>query len=180
MIDSFVKIIENIIKLINRRSKNNKEIFEKQIDPIFSEIIRIHKDYRHIIEDARKIIIDKSITSTQIISLLKERRKELLILREKVTALGKVLTKQKGIPKEAFCFFESVHWYFDTASSNDSYVRGGSAITNLMTVLRHIDNIGDQPIERMSKEIIFVEYELERRWERLLESYAEARVELQR
>lgn len=93
MLDSLVKLLEKLLDFLSKKSRVNKEVFEKLYAPLLKEVDEVHKDYGKTLNEAKKVLEKKSRADniSQAIELLEGRRKEFVLIREKLTDYSKFM-----------------------------------------------------------------------------------------
>jgi hypothetical protein len=56
MIDGLVKITDRLIELVKYREEKSRRIFDKLIEPVFADLLLIHKNYLEIFETVRTLL----------------------------------------------------------------------------------------------------------------------------
>jgi hypothetical protein len=93
MLAGLGKITDRLIELVKYREEKSRRIFDKLIEPIFNDLLLIHKDYLEMFERVRTILpnkkdgrkkTQKSLMRTY--GYLEEKRRAFEPLREKFRA----------------------------------------------------------------------------------------------
>lgn len=100
MIDSFLKVIEKGIDLVNTRQKNNKDYFLLIVTPLFEEFEKVAADYFKLF-DSRRIEVKDAVNI----------REGYLQARIKVTELARSYSAESK-DKDLILFFDSVSNFF--------------------------------------------------------------------
>lgn len=180
VVASIVAVIDRAISLIDRRRTTRRLVFVDQVEPVFSDLIEVHEDYRRIFEEVNSVLHAKTRRSSAkaLAALIARRRQELSVIREKVNALALALGKEKRLPSEAREFFKSVCLYFSVGPGNDNMNVGASATSTLVELFDSIDRMGLEGKSSVWSEASEVMESVERRWNELLRDYVSARVAL--
>jgi hypothetical protein len=105
------KITDRLMELVKYREEKSRRIFDKLIEPIFNDLLLIHKDYLEMFEEVRKMLPDdkggrkkteKKLTRAY--EYLESQRRAFEPTREKLRATVRELPKkvEKDNKKEAF------------------------------------------------------------------------------
>lgn len=86
MIDLFLKLLDQVVKLAGIRQSNRREYFDRYVQPAYEAAELIYKDYCSMLSDLRNKV-GHGETPEPIICLLEERRRELLPVRTRLRAL---------------------------------------------------------------------------------------------
>jgi hypothetical protein len=116
MLDSILSVIDRTIRLVERRAKNNRDLFQNHIEPLFDDLSTAHSDYRRMFDDLEDLLGRRPSMHTRVRLELERRRRELEHVREKVRALAHVLQAKRDLPEVDQLFFRSVCRYFSMPS----------------------------------------------------------------
>jgi hypothetical protein len=105
------KITDRLIELVKYREEKSRRIFDKLIEPIFNDLLLIHKDYLEMFEQVLRMLpdkddgrkkVEKSLKRAQ--AYLEEKRRTFEPIRVKLRAMVRELPKrpEKDNKKEAF------------------------------------------------------------------------------
>lgn len=105
------KITDRLIELVKYREEKSRRIFEKLIEPIFNDLLLVHKDYLEMFEAIRVILPDcqdshkkthKKLRAAY--HQLEKQRRAFEPVREKIRATVRALPHEpeKDNKKEAF------------------------------------------------------------------------------
>jgi len=148
MIDSILAIIDRLISLKEYRNKRLNKLFDDLFEPVFEELLVIHRDYLIMFEETSQLLpLDENLNLKapgsrefnqrmhKAAEYLGKRRIEFEPVRDKLRALAKSM-KSTDLPAEERAFVESVYLYFP---SIDSIVRK-SASRELQETIRYHSN----------------------------------------
>jgi hypothetical protein len=134
MIDGLVKITDRLIELVKYREEKCRRVFEKLIEPIFTDLLLIHKNYLEMFETVRSLLPHKKDSKQKrnkklrrAFDFLSQKRVEFEPTRDKIRAIIRALpgVGQKQNKKEVFVLSvaQYLSWTFkDTARSISSHL----------------------------------------------------------
>ncbi|AQZ32550.1 hypothetical protein BHQ29_04180 [Pseudomonas sp. LPH1] len=161
MIDSFLKVIEKGIELLNTRQNNKREYFQIIISPLFDEFEKVASEYF-------KLFDSRGINEEEALNI----RAGYLQSRIKVTELAKKYAAESQ-DKELVAFFDSI--------SNFFYGNFVLPEQSMRTDGRHYIDIltGEKTFSRFTKKphsLIEAKENLEQRWEATVQMFAKLKL----
>ena len=109
MIDGLVKIVDRLIELVKYREEKSRRIFEKLIEPVFNDLVVIHKDYLAMFVEVSSLIpSDGDGTKKQkkklseALRYLSKKRIEFETTRIKLRAISQSFKNTKTNEKDEF------------------------------------------------------------------------------
>lgn len=180
MISEMVSIIDRLIQLLSLPKARRRKCFEDFVEPLFSELTLVHKDYVDGFWKLRSIAHREGITPREMIAEVRIKKAELSHLRVKLRSLASALTKaeENSVIPEVREFARAILDYFGIAAGEDTYQgftsRDGSWFATLLDLLEH----SDQKSIRWNPNGVLrmLASSIEERWSLLTLAYASARV----
>jgi len=137
MFDGLLKITDRLIELVKYREEKSRRIFDKLIEPIFNDLLLIHKDYLEMFEEVRRMLpgekdgrkkTQKKLTRT--CEYLQQKRLAFEPVRQKLQATFKQLPPEAEKDNKKEAFIRAVANYL-------SWTRGFPAPTSVSSALAH-------------------------------------------
>ena len=132
MIDLLLKLLENLGKLAEYRAAKKKRVFKEMAEPMFNELLEVHKNYMLIFAEARSAAELNPSKPSAAIQYLEKKRKEFEPVRVKIAAIAETLF-QRPIGSPTDNFLHAVFRYFPVG---DIYKEGGTVSTTLLRILK--------------------------------------------
>lgn len=187
MIEDGIKVIDRIISLLNTRKEQRVAILSNHIEPIFSSMETIHKNYLISIDELVGEFEDKKDIDV-IIASIKRRKLAMENMRVKVDSYAKEGLRQKANSDCTREFFDCCMKYFSAQSwvidhpYIGSFTRSLEEISELKKKVVDLDDENQQYTQHIfeSVPIILVEEQagLRKSWELLTKSYSKCKFEL--
>ena len=178
MIDSILQLLDRAALLLKTRLESRRHLYHDHVEPLFSEVLAVHTDYQKVFSETEALVHSPDFNIEQGRIWFADRRRELLPIRQKVTALAEALSDAQGIVSEARNFFEAVCLYFSVAAGNDRITFGGSPTSVLLQAFERANPENPKHQKELGWEIHSVRSNLDSQWANLLKTYAEARIKL--
>lgn len=128
MINSFLNIIDRLIQLFTIRKTNKRKLFIDHIEPLYSEMSEIHKDYLNACRELKSYVSNKSNTDYSLNDIKETLTKYKTTLepeRVKVFTLAQFVKNKKlrkQLFKEALPFYDSCFLYFCFAAGEPNFL----------------------------------------------------------
>ena len=194
MIDSIIKIADRLIQLLTIRKENRRALFKDHIEPIFSDLSKVHQDYLRSCQDLISYIerIDeRQLSHYEIEKLIKNYKINLEPKRVEIHSIAKSVKKNvnsKKISDELKSFYDYCSLYFANASSDYSLMPKSfrtmfdvysGFYSNLIEYINKA-SYGQREFSKNSllNHLTFQESQLRWTWSKLSETYAELRIKL--
>lgn len=94
MVEGLSKITEKLLVLVKYREEKSRRIFDKFIEPIFTDLLVIHKDYLEMFEGVQAMLPNENDSRKEIHKKLDEA---VVYLQQKRTAFEPVRVKLRAI-----------------------------------------------------------------------------------
>lgn len=189
MIDTIVKLAEKIAELLMYRSARRKERFGAIIEPMFTALQELHKDYLLMFEKVRQDLLANEVDLLTINQQLRTRRIEHEATRRSVQGLAKQL---KFLEFEEFLRAVQNYFHHPGPPPPDRMFTGSNMLQRRLDALeRYRRRARKLNIERDLEENLFHHYDYQRvgegiravdqgleqlraDWNRVAEAYAKA------
>jgi hypothetical protein len=132
MIDLLLKLLENLQKLAELRSARKRRAFKEMAEPLFDELLDVHKDYMLKFAEARSRVEKNRKNPKPAIKYLEKERRTFEPVRVKLAALAETL-RQSNKPSVIDDFLFAVARYFPVG---DVFAEQGTASTSLIAELK--------------------------------------------
>jgi hypothetical protein len=132
MLDLLLKLLENLGKLAEYRSERKKRAFKELAEPMFEELLEVHKNYLLMFAEARSLAVQTPEDSSQAVQYLEEKRADFGPARVKLAAMAETILQAGKISymDDLLC---SVAGYFPVG---DIIAEQGTASTSLIAELK--------------------------------------------
>jgi len=111
MIDSFLKIIDQIILLIKGRQLRRKALFDELVTPIYRDLEPIANDYIEYFDFIVNWLQNNRYNQLELLSITRERSKQFLVMRRKIQAAVRVISENVD-DEEIVDFAKNVRSFF--------------------------------------------------------------------
>ena len=159
MIDTIIKILDDILSFRRVKKSDRKDMFKNIIEPMFEEMQRVHNDYIKMFEDALVLIeADKIDTAKKSII---ENRKKLISIRQKLVSMESEISEDIRDKEKAF--FESILSYF-TSTGKQFVAKSVST-----TMIEYFER--EQSQDNLKHKIEEILYDLNQAWLTVCKKY---------
>ncbi len=187
MIDIFLRVVDNLVKLTQFKFDIDRKVFENHIEPIYTDLKKIVDDYHTILKDVINSIQTSDLSQSppkDIISMLSKRRSDYAQMRDGVKKYSKVLKESKcskDIQKFAAATFDlldvepvtpEVIKYFTDKKISRTKTAASSLIIDL-TKIHDNSPSSKRSVLSLAK---YYTKEIDKRWENVSQSYYELRI----
>jgi hypothetical protein len=131
MIDLLLKLLEKLGQLAEYRSARQKRAFKEMAEPMFNELLEVHKDYIRIFTEARSLV-ETSPNAEPALQYLERKRMEFEPVRVKLRTMAQTVFHPSPT-SEMDAFLNAVANYFPVG---DIFIGHGTASTTLIRELR--------------------------------------------
>lgn len=183
MIELALQAIDRMITLLRGSVDDKRKFVQEQVNPIFSEMEIIHKNY---IQSLVEIIQAAADTDDRknLIEIILRKKMEFEHIRVKVYSFANIARKSKRVPEPAKRFFHACYYYFwrqKIAVINAEYSSNYSSnFSSILEILSSLDQ-SDDLVESKKMLIGYFENHLRetrRNWEQLSQEYSQCKLEM--
>ena len=178
MIDTFLKLISQVTKLLDYHDKKKKEYFELYVKPTYESDEVVYNDYINLMHDLENLI-NKSNKVQEIVHFLEQRRLENLSVRMKLRAVLKDREKHENRNRFEYgimSLMTGTAGSYDRETSNmrEQYNLDGH---NLLTIITWLIDQGEPNVQDIRDNLLSLIKRIRKRidkgWQFTVEGYAE-------
>lgn len=180
MISDVLKVVEAILGIVDRAKGNYKESFSGVVEPVFLQLVTVHRDYRRSIMTVAGYAA-KGRSPDIIEKLIETQRLELEPIRSQIFSIvaATETAKHLGFPKEIVAFMDSCHAYLSFTADNyepplgyESYKAGYSNLLELAAIMKNV------PEHEVEERLRRLETRILKNWSNVCDAYALAKLRL--
>jgi len=149
MIALLLKLLEMLGKLAEHKSAQEKQAFKELAEPLFNELLEVHKNYLLIFAEARSLAGQSPRDSSQPVEYLEKKRADFGPVRVKLAAMAETIL-QVGEISNMDEFLRAVAEYFPVG---DIVSQQGTASTSLIGALKR--HFAQQPEGEVQDEYFY-------------------------
>jgi hypothetical protein len=169
MISSAISIIDRLISLVEHRKQRSRELFLDHIEPIFSDLTQIHKDYIATLNEIAAKMLLPDVSPDELRAFLISRRDHLSPLRVKVVALATAIRYSQAEDRLK-AFADSTVGYFRLATESNT-----TGYTSLLGIIDAFAFSTKMPKDHVRLEVSEVKSAIDESWHRLALAYGESK-----
>jgi hypothetical protein len=179
MVEIFLKLIDQLIEIVNIRQKQKKELFYEVVEPLFNQLQPIVDDYFSLFRQARSLIDDPKIPGEGA-KELRKRREEMLRIRLQVRQLAVAIFENVS-EKSIVEFAQNVDRFFFSTNLTLQTGSYGEYLIDLVDYIAY-DTLSEKAKNLLNEGYTFETYvnevlkKLEIQWIAISRSYAVARM----